>query len=261
MVFLALAGGFQFALGLLLVLRLFGSLHLVASRPGGALLGASICALTCLQLEPDSPWPRVSLPWFPNYFRLFPQEISWLVVVQCLSLGGLYFGVWHSFLACCRCLAGPFAREARFRLFSCLFMLSAFLWLQAAFDWAHFKSALDLRLEACRQIQQGRPELAASLLERAFVVDPGQLDIAGDLAELYRELGREAEAMSVLNRAVSLCPRRPRQLASVYAQRGYFLLRAGRLRGARQDLRMALLWAPYNQELRAWLRLADGSGS
>ncbi|MBX3166639.1 MAG: tetratricopeptide repeat protein [Candidatus Eremiobacteraeota bacterium] len=136
-------------------------------------------------------------------------------------------------------------------------MLAAFLWLQAGIDFMRFRSAMDLRLEACRKIHQGDLPGAIGLLEQAFARDPGQLDIAADLADLYRETGCSEQALFVLNRAVSLSPRRPQPLATVYAQRGLFLLHIGKPLAASQDLRTALRWEPKNEKVRGWLRLAD----
>jgi tetratricopeptide (TPR) repeat protein len=135
--------------------------------------------------------------------------------------------------------------------------LAIILWCLALRDYWHFTRVMSLRYESCRQVQLGHLEHAEALLEDAFVLDPSQLDIAGDLAELYRCSGTPDRGAAVLDRAVALARCLPSELTLVYAQRGRHWLALGKFREASHDLRAALSWDPHNLELKGMLQQAE----
>lgn len=108
-------------------------------------------------------------------------------------------------------------------------------------------------------LRSGHILKSSVLLEQALGEDPGLVEIAATLAEVYVALGRHRRALGCLNRAVSSCPRRPPELAEALGQRGRFLLRRGLLEEGLRDLRAALRWQPENQQLRLQLRAAQRS--
>lgn len=139
---------------------------------------------------------------------------------------------------------------ARFKLLVALGLIASALWGMAVVDYLRFSSAMSLRIESCRCLHQGQSGEAAKLLERAFQVDPSQLDIAWDLAAIYWQTGNLDAALVALDHAVKAAPCDPRQLSLAYSQRGRFYLAQGKFREASLDLRAALSWAPRNEQLR-----------
>ena len=247
----------KLALVAALGVRLFCRFPVVAASFSSLFVGMAVCLVSCVQFDFWGSWPRLSLSWLVQLFE--PVRAGWSPVDGLLSLllVCLYFGVWYFYLDFCRALEEPLESSVKFCLLACLSMLASFLWLRAAIDYGRFRGAMNLRLEACRLTQQGRLPEAIACLDCAIARDPGQLDIAADLAELHLETGCCDRALFVLDRAVQLSPHRPRSLSLVYAQRGRFYLQIGRPSQARQDLRTALRWSPGNREIRFLLRQAD----
>ncbi len=137
--------------------------------------------------------------------------------------------------------------------------LAATLWLQAWPDCMRYRRAIFLRIESCSELRAGCSHRALRLLEDAWMVDPSQLEIAAEMAELHRQNGQTGLGLDCLDRAVRLALARPRELALVHGQRGRYLYALGRYREAARDLRIALAWSPEDQALR--LLLADSRRS
>lgn len=231
-------------LGVLLTFRLFSSSSEVLAGRGCAMLGAAICLISGLELDPGSCWPRWTCSWYRLYFSGASGEGSaW----SSLLLGLVYFGAVSGYLNFCRSRARPENGNAPFHLLICLGMLASFLWIRAGLDCARFYTAMDLRYAACEKLRQGRMEEAIPLLVKALAADPEQRDIAGDLGELYVRTGQRDLAVSVVTREVLRAPRVPGALATVYAQRGRIFLILGRKVDAYRDFQAARRWAPPGQ--------------
>lgn len=137
-----------------------------------------------------------------------------------------------------------------------LFLLSAVavtLWLQAWPDYLRYRQAMVLRIKSCSELQSGRSQRALGLLEDAWRLDPSQLEIAAEIAELHRQNGQPERGLRCLDRAVALALARPRERALVHAQRGRYLHSLGRYREAARDLGVALDWSPRDLALRRLL--------
>lgn len=82
-----------------------------------------------------------------------------------------------------------------------------------------------LRLKAAALVRGGRPQDAASLLEKASAADPGNALLLGELASLRRNAGDLAGAEAASARAVAVGPRE----ADAWLSRGLALGALGRL--------------------------------
>lgn len=93
---------------------------------------------------------------------------------------------------------------------------------------------------ALLQERTGRPEAAIRSYRRALDLDPGFMQAAANLADLYRALGREAEAENVLRDALTRTPRS----AELHHALGLALVRASRMPEALPELMRAAELSP-----------------
>lgn len=98
---------------------------------------------------------------------------------------------------------------------------------------------------AVLELEEGRPELAVTLLEQALAVDPAHEDAAILLADLLVEKGRQDAALELLAR---LLERKPESALALHRRaRIYLTLRRPE---AATDLARAATLAPKNAEIR-----------
>jgi len=107
--------------------------------------------------------------------------------------------------------------------------------LRQDFDWPAANASYgNLRM------RQGRPEEAIAGYERALSLDPRFAGAYVNLADTYRQLGREAESEKVLLRGLALLPR----AAELHHALGLLLVRKGDKPAALRELAVAAKLAP-----------------
>ena len=109
--------------------------------------------------------------------------------------------------------------------------------LQQDFDWP----AANVTFGNLR-MRQGRPEEAIAAYERALSLDAGFAGAYVNLADTYRQLGREAEGEKLLRRGLALLPRAP----DLHHALGLLLVRRGDKGNAIKELGVAAKLAPDN---------------
>jgi tetratricopeptide (TPR) repeat protein len=98
------------------------------------------------------------------------------------------------------------------------------------------------------------PDRAVDLLKKTERIAPQNPDVATELARVYLELGRPAEALGEAGRALALSPRDPRALNN----RGTVLLAMKQTAAARRDFINALHIEPCLREARENLDHSGG---
>jgi tetratricopeptide (TPR) repeat protein len=109
--------------------------------------------------------------------------------------------------------------------------------LQQDADWP----AANVNLGNLR-IRQGRSEEAIAAYERALSLDPRFTGAYVNLADAYRQLGRDAEGEKVLRHGVTVLPR----AADLHHALGLLLVRKGDKDAAVRELAVAAKLAPDN---------------
>ena len=89
-------------------------------------------------------------------------------------------------------------------------------------------------------MRQGRPEEAIAAYERALSLDPRFVGAYVNLADAYRQQGREADGEKVLRRGLALLPRAP----DLHHALGLLLVRKGDKAAALKELAAAAKLAP-----------------
>lgn len=128
-------------------------------------------------------------------------------------------------------------------------------------DYRRFRLALELREQADELDHSGRGTEALQRLEQARRTYPDFLDIYQEMAEIHIERKEWELAYAAVDEAVRRCPPLPASQAIVYRQRGFCLIRWGKLREAEADFRTALAYDPGESLSRRLLAQASTLGS